>query len=436
MAPLARLQTTPAAPALLRGLCMAVVDEADAILIDEARVPLILSQSADTAAAQDHARHALRFAHTLREGADFQLDPAAQRAELTEHGRQRLERAAPTLAEASASPAWRNRLHREHAVSTALTALHVYQSERHYLVRDAKVVIIDETTGRVAEGRAWSNGLQQLIEAKEGCEPSPSMATLAQLTYQRFFPRYLRLGGLSGTLREARSELMATYGVSVRRVPLRRACRRRVGPTRLFANHALLWAAVVERIAQLHRGARPVLVATDSVADAQALAQRLAQRSLPHAVLHARNDHDEARIVAQAGQRGAITVTTNMSGRGTDIELGPGVQTLGGLHVMCCQLNSARRIDRQLAGRAARQGDAGSVETWLSLDSALLANALPAALRAGLRRCATALPSWAVRALIRWPQSAAEQSQRTQRQRLIENDQRTERQLGFGGVSE
>ena len=436
-APLSRLQPGAAAPtqALLRGLCMAIVDEADACLIDEARVPLILSQNADTAAPQDHARHALGFARTLHAGADFALDATAMTATLTDHGRARLERAAASLAQACASAAWRNRLHREHAIGTALAALHLYQRERHYLVRDAKVLIIDPTTGRVADGRVWSNGLQQLIEIKEDCAPSPALATLAQLTYQRFFPRYVRLGGLSGTLRDVRGELAASYGVSVRRVPLRRPCRRRVGAARLFANHAALWAAVAQRVVQLHRSGQPVLVAADSVADAQALAQQLAQHGLAHAVLHARNDHDEALVVARAGARGAITVTTNISGRGTDIELGPGVAALGGLHVICCQLNSARRIDRQLAGRAARQGDPGSVETMLSLDNALLAT-LPVPLRSLLRRTARALPSWAVRGLARAPQWAEEQSQRVQRQRLIEHDERSERRLGFGGSAE
>ncbi len=436
-APLARLQGAQApAPALLRGLCMAIVDEADAILVDEARVPLILSQPADASASQAHARQALGFARTLDEGVDFNLQPTALRAELTDHGRQRLDAAAPLLARASASPAWRNRLHREHAVCTALAALHVLRLDRHYLVRDDKVLLVDEHTGRVAEGRAWSNGLQQLVEIKEGCAPGPSMATLAQLTYQRFFPRYLRLGGLSGTLGEARAELMATYGLSVRRVPLRRPSLRRIGPTRLFADHGRLFAAVADRVAQLHEAGRPVLVATDSVAEAQALSLVLGERALPHAVLHARNHGDEARVVAQAGRRGAITVTTNLAGRGTDIELGTGVEALGGLHVLCCQLNGARRIDRQLAGRAARQGDAGSVESWLSLDGALLVHGLAAPVRAGLKRCAQALPSPAVRWLVRRPQAAEERSRRAQRQRLIEHDERTERQFGFAGVPE
>jgi preprotein translocase subunit SecA len=179
-----------------------------------------------------------------------------------------------------------------------------------------------------------------------------------------------------------------------------------------------------------------VLLATDSVAEAQALSQLLGAQGLQHAVLHARNDAEEAAIVARAGEPGAITVTTNMSGRGTDIALGTGVDALGGLHVVSCQLNQARRTDRQLAGRAARQGDAGSVETLLSLQTTLLARAVPTPLRSLLRRCAPQLPSPLVRALARWPQAAEERRARQQRQRLIEQDERRERQLGFAGTTE
>jgi len=437
--PLARLCVVPGhaqAPRLLRGLCMAIVDEADAILIDEARVPLILSQPGDMAEAHDHASQALRFARTLSAGIDFVLDVEALAARLSEQGSQRLERAAASLDGASTAPAWRNRFHREHAVCTALAALHLYARDRHYLVRDGKVAIIDETTGRVAEGRAWSNGLQQLIEIKEGCVPTAALATIAQITYQRFFPRYFRLGGLSGTLCEASAELLSNYGTSVRHIALRRRCRRRIGATRLFADHTALWAAVADRVADLHRRGVPVLVATDSVAETQALARLLAQRGLPHAELHASSDRDEAELVARAGQRGAITVTTNMAGRGTDIVLGEGVAALGGLHLICCQLNSARRIDRQLAGRAARQGDPGSVQTWLSLDTTLLARFWPSPIVAALRRVATALPSWAVRLIARVPQRFEERRQREQRARLIRHDTRTERELAFGGRSE
>jgi preprotein translocase subunit SecA len=179
-----------------------------------------------------------------------------------------------------------------------------------------------------------------------------------------------------------------------------------------------------------------VLVATDSVAEAQALAEGLARRGLPHAVLHARCDRDEAELVARAGQRGAVTVTTNIAGRGTDIVLGDGVAALGGLHLICCQLNGARRIDRQLAGRAARQGDPGAVQTWLSLDTTLLAQFWPQRLRAALRPLAGALPSWAVRVFARVPQRFEEGRQREQRARLMQHDTRADRELAFGGRGE
>ncbi len=427
-------------PRLLRGLCMAIIDEADAILIDEARVPLILSQARQDPQALLHAEQTLQLARGLQPGRDFALDRAALGASLTDAGRARLEAAAQT----GVGAAWRNRLHREHAVCMALAALHLYQRERHYLVQDppqnsqqgAKVVLIDDTTGRVAQGRAWSNGLQQLVELKEGLAISAPMVTLAQLTYQRFFPRYHRLGGLSGTLRDSRGELLHTYGLAVRRVPLRRPCRRSVLPSRLFADHTALWHAVAERVAALHRHGRPVLVAADSVAEAEALSQRLAVLGLAHATLHARDDADEARVVAAAGQPGAITVTTNMAGRGTDIELGPGVAACGGLHLICCQLNNARRIDRQLAGRSARQGDPGSVQTCLSLDTALLARSLSTTMRKALRRVAQHLPGWAVDALARSAQRREEQRQRLQRKRLADHDLRQQQQLGFGGAGE
>ncbi len=430
----------PATPHLLRGLCMAIVDEADSILIDEARVPLILSQAQQDAQvqadSQAHAEHALRLARGLQHGRDFALDRAALVAALTDAGRTRLEVLVPDAVGMASGPSavWRNRLHREHAVCTGLAALHLFQRDRHYLVQDAQVAIVDDTTGRVAAGRAWSNGLQQLIELKENLPLTLPLVTLAQLTYQRFFPRYHHLGGLSGTLRDSRGELLHTYRMAVRRVPLRRQCQRRVHPSRLHADHSGLWRAVVKRIE--HLTPQPVLVACDSVAEAAALSRRLSARGLLHTCLHADQPGDEAAVVARAGQRGAITVATNMAGRGTDIVLGEGVAALGGLHVICCQLNAARRIDRQLAGRSARQGDPGAVETWLSLDTALLARAYRGATGRLLKDLAPRLPSWAVRGVMRWPQWCEEQRQQLHRKRLAAHDAQVQRQFGFAGPAE
>jgi preprotein translocase subunit SecA len=255
--------------------------------------------------------------------------------------------------------------------------------------------------------------------------------TAAQITYQRFFPRYLRLGGVSGTLLDSRRELRAVYGLDVGRVPLRRPDLRVTGPTRLFAGARALQDAVIARARELQSAGRPVLVATDSVADSEALSQRLTEAGLDHAVLNARHHRDEARIIARAGERGAITITTNMAGRGTDIPLADGVAELGGLHIICCQLNSARRIDRQLAGRAARQGDPGSVETWLSPDTPLAASQLPAWMQAVARSHAPRIPGWLVQAIARQLQRREERCHRRQRERLLLHDENLDRGLSM-----
>ena len=418
-------------PPLLRGLCMAIVDEADSILIDEARVPFILSRALDNEQESGYLSQSLAIARRLRTDADFRLDVPVRTAALTDEGRARLA----TMVQGHAA-VWRNSLHRDEMVSAALAALHLYRRDRHYLVRDGKVLIIDDTTGRVAPGRAWSRGLHQLIELKEGCTPTAPQETAAQITYQRFFPRYLRLGGLSGTLRESAGELRAHYDLAVQRVPLRRPDRRTVFPARLFRDQAALWESVAQRVVELNGNCRPVLVGTDTVADSEALSQHLVALGVKHAVLNARNDQAEALVVARAGQRGAITIATNMAGRGTDIRLGSGVAAFGGLHVLCCQLNPARRIDRQLAGRCARQGDPGSVETWLAADTPLFRQALPAILRRLIAARAAALPSPLVRALATSVPRRVERRHLEERKRLLQQDKTLDRRLSFGGPLE
>lgn len=418
-------------PPLLRGLCMAIVDEADGILIDEACVPFILSRPVANAQETGYLSQSLEIARQLRIDVDFRLYTATRVVQLTEKGCGRVE----ALAQHYAS-VWRNRLHREETIRAALAALHLYRRDRGYLVRDGKVLIIDETTGRVAPGRAWSRGLHQLIELKEGCAPTVAQVTAAQITYQRFFPRYLRLGGLSGTLQESGGELRALYDLAVQRVPLRCPSRRNVLPTRLFPNGEALWEAVAQRVVELNRAGRPVLVGTDSVADSEFLSHRLNTAGIAHAVLNARNDRGEAEIVARAGLRGAITVVTNIAGRGTDIALGSGVSELGGLHIICCQLNAARRIDRQLAGRCARQGDPGSVETWLAADAPLFGEVLPDTARRLIAARAGSTPSLLVRALAKLVQRRSEHHRVLERKRLLEQDKLMDRRLSFGGPLE
>jgi len=426
-----RLTGEPCAPLLLRGLCMALIDEADSILIDEARVPFILARAAGNEQETGYLSHSLDMARGLQSDIDFTLDAAASAVQLTAKGRRRIEESVQRL-----GPVWRNRMHREEAIGTALAALHLYRRDRQYLVRDGKVLIIDDTTGRIAPGRAWSRGLHQLIEIKEGLTPTAPQVTAAQITYQRFFPRYLRLGGLSGTLSESASELLAHYDLAVRRVPLRLPDRRRVLPARLFADRKALWGAVADRVVELAQVGRPVLVGTDSVADSEALSQHLKVRGIAHAVLNARNDSAEAEIVARAGRRAAVTVATNIAGRGTDIPLGAGVAELGGLHIISCQLNTARRIDRQLAGRCARQGDPGSCEKWLAADAPLFRAVLPHGVRRVLARSAAGLPSPIVSTLAASVQWLVERRHVCERRRLLERDRALDRRMSFGGPLE
>lgn len=403
---------------LLRGLCMAIVDEADSILIDEARVPLIISGRAANAQASDHAAQAMQFAAALAPDRDFTLDRRNMKVELTDAGKSRLDEMT-----GSAAGAWRNRLHREETIATAVAALHLYQPDRDYLVRNRQITIIDEATGRAAPGRQWSQGLHQFVELKEGCPPSHETATLAQITYQRFFQRYLCLGGMSGTLQEARAELASVYGLEVVPVAPHRPCRRTLRPLQVLRDRAAHAQAIVQATREAGRDGRPVLIGTRSVADSQALSAAFTTAGIVHRVLNASQDREEAGIVANAGQRAQVTIATNMAGRGTDIALGPGIAERGGLHVICSHRNASARIDRQLVGRCARQGDPGSAQFVLCADGSNIADRVA-------RRIAK--PAWLIALAVRWPQWLQERRQRLERRALLRRDLHAEEFLSFG----
>ena len=217
--------------------------------------------------------------------------------------------------------------------------------------------IIDEYTGRVMEDRSWERGLHQMIEAKEGCALTGRQETLARISYQRFFRRYLRLAGMTGTAREVGKELWSVYRLDTVPIPTNRPLRRKALPDHVYVTAEHKWRAIIERVRELHKQGRPILIGTRSVAASEHLSKLLTASQLPHQVLNARQDQQEAQIIAQAGQRGRITVATNMAGRGTDIRLTPDVVELGGLHVLATERHEAHRIDRQLFGRCGRQGD-------------------------------------------------------------------------------
>ena len=338
-----------------------IVDEADSILIDEARVPLILSAEILDPSARLRTWLAAKCAMLLVEDDDYRLDRNARRVTLTAHGRARI-----TELSGSGVAPWINAGHRAEWVEMALSARHLFARGTDYIVRDDTVCIVDPVTGRVAEGRVWSRGLHGLVALKEGLTVPPETETLAQTTYQRFFPRYTRMGGMSGTLREAHRELHRAYGRRTLRLPLRLPSRRSVLPTRVWHDDAALHRALVECVHQLITGGRAVLIGTDSVTHSHAVADVLDAAGIAHRVLNADQSQGEADIIATAGVPGTVTVATNMAGRGTDIHILPALAERGGLHVLSLQLNPSARLDRQLAGRCARQGDPGSTEHWLT----------------------------------------------------------------------
>jgi preprotein translocase subunit SecA len=417
---------------LLRGLCFAVVDEADSVLIDEARTPLILSRPSGSGQQRRTYRRALRLAKAMQEGRDFQRDPRAGRLELTDPGRTRLEELARPL-----EGLWSGPRRREEWVVRALAALHVFNRDRHYLVRDGKVQIIDGPTGRVSKDRSWEAGLHQLIELKEGCDLTPELETVARISYQQFFRRYLRLAGTTGTAREVARELWSVYRLNSVRIRTRLPLQRQDRGLRVLPTREAKSAAVLDSVSQMNASGRPVLIATGSVAASEELADQLASRELAHRVLNARQDEEEAEIVSQAGAPGRITVATNMAGRGTDIRLGDGIADRGGLHVIATQHAEARRIDRQLFGRCGRQGNPGSYEVVASLEDEELATFYPAGILRWLDRAAgSPMPSWLGRLLTSLPQRAEERRLSRMRRRLVELEEYLGDLLAFSGPRE
>jgi preprotein translocase subunit SecA len=362
---------------LLPGLQFAIVDEADSVLIDEARTPLILSAPGEASGETDMYRQALELAQGLEEA---HFERSESQIDLTVAGEAKLAELAAPL-----GGVWSGPRRRERLVLQALTAVHVYQADKHYLVRDGKVQIIDEYTGRLMPDRSWEQGLHQLIELKEGCEVTARRETLARISYQSFFRRYLRLAGMTGTAAEVAPELWAVYRLRVARIPTNRPVQRSYQPDRVFPTQEQKWEAVIEAIRVRHAAGQPVLVGTRSVGASEHLAELLKKAGLQFELLNARQDGQEAQVVTGAGQPGRITVATNMAGRGTDIKLAPGIAERGGLHVLCTERHDAGRIDRQLFGRCGRQGDPGSCEAILALGDDLVTDHLPRA-AAGLVR--------------------------------------------------
>jgi len=432
----------PPAQPLLPGLQFAIVDEADSLLLDEACIPLLLAERV-APLEEGVLRSALAIAGTLTEGHDYLLHPAARRVELTRAGIERVagvvHRHVPAGDDCAPSRPLGSLRRAIELVEAAIAARDLFRRDCDYAVTGNGLVPIDEISGRLATGRQWTGALHAMIEMKEGLPASPPTLTAGRLTYQRFFPRWLHLCGLSGTLAEARTELGVLYGRSVARVQLACPDRRRWLGTTLLPDAAAKRRAIATIVRDHVAAGRPVLVGTDSVESSRALSAVLATQGIEHQMLHAAQDADEAQAVARAGLAGMVTVATNIAGRGTDIRLGAAAAAAGGLHVVLASANRSRRIDRQLIGRCARHGDPGSAEAVLALDEPLLVRTWPRALRlavaalAGPEGCAPGLLGSLVLAVAR---RAAEWQDRQRRRDLQLADRSQADALGFAGPAE
>lgn len=419
---------------LLRGLCFAIVDEADSVLIDEARTPLIIANRASKDDQENTFKQAVRIARSLEAQRDFSIDAARRHAELTDLGRALIARLSRSL-----GGVWSGKRRSEDLVRQGLAALHLFQVDKHYIVREGKVQIVDEYTGRVMADRSWERGLHQMIEAKEGCAISARQETLSRISYQRFFQRYLRLAGMTGTAREVASELWSVYRLKVVSIPTHRPARRTALPDSMYLTAEAKWAKVVRCVRELHERGRPVLVGTRSVQASERLSHELGLAGLAHRVLNARQDQHEAEIIAQAGQPGRITVATNMAGRGTDIRLAPGIAERGGLHVLATERHEARRIDRQLFGRGGRQGDPGSFQVVLALDDELFGQLAGPWLKRWLGKFyepGAPISPWLARVLAAAAQRAAEREHGRLRRDLMKLDENLGDLLAFSGRGE
>jgi preprotein translocase subunit SecA len=423
---------------VLRGLSYAIVDEADSVFIDEARTPLILSATLGAGGRGRLVEWALARAALLQEGIDFTIERALMRVRPSDLLRQRIEDelddAKPGDATVPIPPPDSGLRECLEALIQALAALHLYRRDQHYVVVDGKVQIVDESTGRVMADRAWERGLHQLIEAKEALESSGERVTLARMTYQRFFRRYLRLAGMTGTGMEVAAEIGRVYRLPVSRVPLNRPSQWRDLGARCCRTAAEKWEAVVAAVQRHSAQGRPVLVGTRTVRASEELSACLTAAGIAHVVLNAKQDDTEAEVIALAGRRGSVTVATNMAGRGTDIALEDGVAELGGLHVVLTEYHDSPRIDRQLFGRAARQGDPGSGETIVALDDELF---VVHAKRLSAWAGDLALANPLVLALLRRAAQAAAQSRgRTARMLSLRHDRYLAGVLAFSGRGE
>ena len=362
------LRGESAAPQTMqRGLAVSLVDEIDSVLIDDAATPLVLAGAADGESPDADVHRAARdLALALRQDEDFTIDKLENRIEFTAAGADHVHADNIPIPSRLLIRPWRD------YVEAALRAEYLFERDVHYIVRDEEIQLVDQTTGRIHSERQWRGGLHQAVQALEGVPIKAETDTLARITRQRFYQKYRGLGGMTGTAAGGERELWEMYQLRVVRIPTNRPNKRILEPELAFSTAEAKWQAITDEVQRVHQENRPVLVGTRTIATSQLLGELLQSRGIPFRILNGKQDAEEAEIIAAAGQAGAVTIATNMAGRGTDIRLSDAARAAGGLHVIATEHHDSVRIDRQLAGRAARQGDPGSARFFAAADDQII----------------------------------------------------------------
>ena len=368
---------------VLRGLGVAIADEADSLLIDDAVTPLIIAAEKPLNGFDEAIEQAVRIAGMLQQGRHFDVQAALRRVQLNDSGIEFIARFRDRF-----RPPWSAPARVTHLVNLAVTARILLKHGRHFLIEDGKIILLDEQTGRRAPGRHFTDGLHQALEIFEGLEPTPLSEIAGRRSFQRFFRQFPRLSGLTGTGLEAAAEFWSIYRLQVIKIPTHAQSRRRDDPPRLLPDQATKFAAIANEALSVASGGRAVLIGTRSIGSAEIIADLVRNLGGAPRLLTAADESVEATIVGRAGEISSITIATNMAGRGTDIRVSPSVEAAGGLHVILAEVNDLKRIDRQMAGRAARQGEAGSSRKFLAPDDLVFQRALSAPVRTLVRRAA------------------------------------------------
>lgn len=421
----------PSQGPVMRGIHTVLVDEADSVLIDDSVTPLIISRKVRHKTVHEAVQVAYEVARTLSPDRDYDVNYRKREIELTRRGEQTVRSELIRM-----PPFYRTAERARELVLQALVAKYFYSKGVEYVVQEQKVVIIDLPTGRLKKDSSWQHGLHQAVEMKEGLPLSDAAETMASMSFQNFFRLFPRLGGLTGTARKAEAEFWRIYRLQVIRIPTHRPCIRTRLRTRYYAGSERKDAAIVMEIRQLKDKGQPVLVGVGSVSASLRLSKLLEAKQIVHNVLNAERHDQEAAIIATAGFIGAVTIATNMAGRGTDIRLAPGVRELGGLQVIAYERMDSARTDRQLEGRAARQGDPGFFRRYVCMEDDLLVRALPKVVLArvgNLLQLQVPGSRWLAAILTQYAQRKSEHRGRSQREGVIRRDRWLQDSLPFRG---